>query len=107
MAKDWIEKNEWWLHWAIKLLYPVALFLGLAVGNLLIGYFGIETKVHASETYTNKAEQEKFNNKTVTALERLDRLNLTMSERQEIDRKQIVALNNKHGMPTVDYPLPK
>jgi CBS domain containing-hemolysin-like protein len=111
--KTWIEKNQFWIHWAIKLSYPVMIFLGLAVGNYLIGYFGVETQVHASQLYVTKSHidscltsQSKFNDHTAALLERLDRVDKTITERQKIDREHVVILNNKHNIPTRDYPIP-
>jgi hypothetical protein len=96
--RNWIEKN----YSILKLvLAPLALIIGLG----LISYFGIETKAHALETYVSKTEQEKTTGKIVTALERLDKLEALQNKRQIIDRKHIVALNHKHGIPTEDYPI--
>jgi hypothetical protein len=98
MARDWLEKHEWWLVWLVRFLYPVALFCGLAVGNLLIGYFGIETKAHAAETYVNKIDQDKINME-------YKRLLVEFGIRQKVNRASIVTLNQKHGIPTPDYPI--
>jgi CBS domain containing-hemolysin-like protein len=103
--RNWIEKSEWWLIWVIRLMYPTAIIIGLALGNYLIAYFGIETKAHATETYLQKTEQAQFNTNTVTLLKEQDKMIDLMVRRSVIDREHIVILNQKHNIPTKDYPI--
>ena len=98
--RNWIEKNNTILK---VFLIPVSIIIGLG----LISYFGVETRTHAAEVYVTKMEQEKTMLKATTAIERLDRLEAIQLERQAIDRRQIVELNNRHNIPTSDYPVPK
>jgi hypothetical protein len=105
MAKDWMERNAFWLHWLWKFLIPVALLLGSALGSYFISYFGIETKVHAAETYQTKADALQSAIVQAKTEDEFKRLLIEFRIRQVVDRKEIVKLNNGHNYSTEDYPI--
>jgi hypothetical protein len=112
--KQWIAKNDWWLHWLVKILIPLALFLGMIFGSYVISYFGLLTKSEASQLYVSKEKtktdsiaQEQMNDRFKRVCIALNIKDDNMDVRQQVNRRAIVRLNRKLGFDTEDYPPDK
>lgn len=110
--RDWIEKSNWWIPLFIKLLYPIFIFLGMVVGNYLIGYFGVMTETKSKEKYYDKYHIDScltnittFNTIIIGQIDKLKENDRITKDRMKINRKEIVKLNNMHRLSTEDYPI--
>jgi hypothetical protein len=105
MARDWFEKNTWWLHWVVKFAVPAAIILSSFLMSYIITYYGIETKSDAAQIFQTKVKSDSLWREQRYDNQEYEKLVIELGIRQKVDRSCIVILNQKHNIPTPDYPL--